>query len=116
MISAINNEFIKADENRDGCLTLPELFVYLKRKHPVLFSYNKPSISSNNIDFFGDLPVFQFNYTKLSASSISLSKGKKQTLKTSIKGPKSLTYNEILLESNLMPVVSYTFTTQLDFY
>ena len=73
MISAINNEFIKADENRDGCLTLPELFVYLKRKHPVLFSYNKPSISSNNIDFFGDLPVFQFNYTKLSASSISIS-------------------------------------------
>lgn len=100
MISAINNEFIKADENRDGCLTLPELFVYLKRKHPVLFSYNKPSISSNNIDFFGDLPVFQFNYTKLSASSISLSKGKKQTLKTSIKGPKSIKHKLKYSSSN----------------
>ena len=100
MISAINNEFIKADENRDGCLTLPELFVYLKRKHPVLFSYNKPSISSNNIDFFGDLPVFQFNYTKLSASPISLSKGKKQTLKTSIKGPKSIKHKLKYSSSN----------------
>ena len=27
----------------------------------------------------------------------------------------SLTYNEILLEFSLMPVVQYTFTTQLDF-
>ena len=100
MISAINNEFIKADENRDGCLTLPELFAYLKRKHPVLFSYNKPSISSNNIDFFGDLPVFQFNYTKLFASSISLSKGMKQTLKTSIKGPKSIKHKLKYSSSN----------------
>lgn len=100
MISAINNEFIKADENRDGCLTLPELFAYLKRKHLVLFSYNKPSISSNNIDFFGDLPVFQFNYTKLSASSISLSKGKEQTLKTSIKGPKSIKHKLKYSSSN----------------
>lgn len=100
MISAINNDFIKADEDKDGCLTLPELFVYLKTKHPVLFSYNKPSISSNNIDFFGDLPVFQFNYTKLSASSISLSKGKKQTLKTSIKGPKSIKHKLKYSSSN----------------
>ena len=100
MISAINNDFIKADEDKDGCLTLPELFVYLKRKHPMLFSYNKPSISSNNIDFFGDLPVFQFNYTKFFASSISLSKGKKQTLKTSIKGPKSIKHKLKYSSSN----------------
>lgn len=100
MISAINNAFTKADENKDGCLTLPELFVYLEEKHPVLWAYNKPTITTENVDFFGNLAVFQLNYTKFSNSSILLLKGKKQSLKTSIEGPQSITHKLKYSSSN----------------
>ena len=99
IVSTVNNDFIKADENEDGCLTIPELFVYLKKEHPILWSYNKPTLSSNNIDFFGNLPVFQFNNTKMSRKTISLQRGKKYKLEVSLADP-TITSSKIVFTSS----------------
>ena len=98
--SALNSNFKKVDKNNDGCVSLTELYNYIVEKHKITYHIQNPLFYASNGKFFNDLPLFQFNYTKLSASSISLSKGSKQTLKTSIKGPKSIKHKLKYSSSN----------------
>ena len=98
--SALNSNFQKADKNNDGCMSLTELYNYIVEKHKITYHLQNPLFYTSNKKFFNDLPLFQFNYTKLSASSISLSKGKKQTLKTSLKGPRSIKHKLRYSSSN----------------
>lgn len=98
--SALNSNFQKADKNNDGCMSLTELYNYIVEKHKITYHLQNPLFYTSNKKFFNNLPLFQFNYTKLSASPILLSKGKKQTLKTSIKGPKSIKHKLKYSSSN----------------
>ena len=98
--SALNSNFKKVDKNNDGCVSLTELYNYIVEKHKITYHIQNPLFYASNGKFFNNMPLFQFNYTKLSASSISLSKGSKQTLKTSINGPKSIKHKLKYSSSN----------------
>ena len=86
----LTSKFQKADKNQDGCMSLAELYDYIIKKNGNFRLLQEPLLYTTNRGFFNDLPLFQFNYTKLSASSISVQKNSKKTLKVDIKGPKSI--------------------------
>ena len=98
--STLNSNFQKADKNKDGCMSLTELYDYIIKKNGNFRLLQEPLLYTTNRGFFDDLSLFQFNYTKLSASSISVQKSSKKTLKVAIKGPKSIKHKVKYKSSN----------------
>ena len=96
----LTSKFQKADKNQDGCMSLAELYDYIIKKNGNFRLLQEPLLYTTNRGFFNDLPLFQFNYTKLSASSISVQKNSKKTLKVDIKGPKSIKHKVKYESSN----------------
>lgn len=100
MVNILAAEFKKADLNADGCMSLGELFSYMKKTHQFMWNGNHTTVETNDIDFFANLPVFQFNYTKMSQTDFLIEKGKKKNLKVNIKGPKSIKHKLKYTSSN----------------
>lgn len=96
----LNSNFQEADKSQDGCMSLNELYDYIIKKNGLFRRLQEPLLYTINKRKFSEIPIFQFDYTKLSASSISVSKGNKKTLKAYIKGSKFIKHKIKYKSSN----------------